>query len=183
VNLKTPSLLLRSLIALSASTLAIYGASAAQRCTPPDNAERRIYWGDLHTHTTTALSMDAYVLNTTQTPSDAYLFAKGGPSTLHDGSEHRLLRPLDFAAVTDHAEYFGLTQVCINEPERPYCKDLAEAAAENSPRGFMEMFLPLLTSGERNCLVDDKACELAEKSLWQRTIDAANSANEPCTRP
>lgn len=167
-------------VAVCCGSLVLGNAAIAETasCTPPDDAERRIYWGDLHTHT--ALSMDAYVLNTTQTPSDAYLFAKGGPSTLHDGSEHRLLRPLDFAAVTDHAEYFGLTQVCISEPERPYCKDLAEAAAENSPRGFMEMFLPLLTSGERNCLVDDKACELAEKSLWQRTIDAANSANEPC---
>jgi len=57
--------------------------------------------------------MDAYVLNTTQTPADAYMFAKGGPSVLHDGSEHRLKRPLDLAAVTDHAEYFGLTKVCI----------------------------------------------------------------------
>lgn len=147
-------------------------------CTPPDDAERRIYWGDLHTHT--ALSMDAYVLNTTQTPEDAYVFAKGGPSTLHDGSEHRLARPLDFAAVTDHAEYFGLTQICINEPQRPYCQRLAEAAAENSTRGFMEMFIPLLLRGDRNCLVDDEACAVAEKSLWRRTIDAANAANDPC---
>ena len=124
--------------------------------------------------------MDAYVLNTTQTPEDAYLFAKGGPSKLHDGSEHRLLRPLDFAAVTDHAEYFGLTKVCIDEPERPYCQQLAEAAAENSPRGFIEMFIPLLLRGDRNCLVDDDACVVAEKSLWQRIIEAANTANDPC---
>jgi len=151
---------------------------SSESCTPPDDAERRIYWGDLHTHT--ALSMDAYVLNTTKTPEDAYRFAKGGASILQDGSEHRLARPLDFAAVTDHAEYFGLTQVCIDEPERPYCKGLAEAAKENSPRGFMEMFLPLLTSGERNCLVDDQACAVAESSLWQREIDAANAANDPC---
>jgi len=171
------SFFFRSLVVLGASALGTQ-VLAAESCIPPDDSERRIYWGDLHTHT--AFSMDAYVLNTTQTPTDAYLFAKGGPSTLHDGSEHRLLRPLDFAAVTDHAEYFGLTQVCINEPQRPYCQQLAEAAAENSPRGFMEMFLPLIISGDRNCLVDDKDCVVAEKSLWRRTIDAANSANEPC---
>lgn len=140
--------------------------------------EPKIFWGDLHTHT--AFSMDAYVLNTQQTPEDAYVFAKGGPSVLHDGSEHRLSRPLDFAAVTDHAEYFGLTQVCLSEPERPFCKNLTEAAAENSTRGFREIFLPLIVGGKRNCLVDDAQCRVAERSIWQRTIAAANSANEPC---
>ncbi len=140
--------------------------------------DRRIFWGDLHTHT--AFSMDAYVLNTTQTPEDAYVFARGGPSKLHTGGTHQLKRPLDFAAVTDHAEYFGLTQVCLSEPERPYCKELAAAANEKSTRGFVQMFLPLIVSGKRNCLVDDAQCRVAERTLWQRSIDAANAANSPC---
>lgn len=155
-----------------------YAEETTGNCTPPDGAAERIYWGDLHTHT--SLSMDAYVLNTKQTPEDAYVFAKGGVSILQDGSEHRLARPLDFAAVTDHAEYFGLSQVCLTEPDRPYCKTLAEAAAENSRRGFVDIFLPLIVSGQRNCLVSDEACDIAERSLWQRTIAAANAANEPC---
>ena len=147
-------------------------------CKKGPGDERRIYWGDLHTHT--ALSMDAYVLNTRLTPADAYRFARGEALPVHGGGTHRLARPLDFAAVTDHAEYFGLTQVCSVEPERPYCQELAEAAAEDSRRGFVEMFLPLIVSGERNCLVDDAACRVAERSLWQRIIAAANAANEPC---
>jgi len=147
---------------------------ADERCAAPDSAEQRVYWGDLHTHT--AFSMDAYVLNTQSTPEDALAFAKGGPATLHTGGERRLERPLDFAAVTDHAEYFGLTQVCLDEPDHPYCKNLAEAAQEDSFRGFREIFLPLIVGGKRNCLVDDKACRVAERSLWQRTIAAANAA-------
>lgn len=138
---------------------------------------KSIYWGDLHTHT--AYSMDAYVLNTQTTPEDAYRFAQGGPITLPDGSEHKLQRPLDFAAVTDHAEYFGLINVCRNEPERPYCKELAEAAAENSRRGFVDIFLPLIVSGKRNCLVNDKRCANFEANLWRRSIDAAEAANQP----
>lgn len=140
--------------------------------------DKRIFWGDLHTHT--AFSMDAYVLNTTQTPEDAYVFARGGPSKLHTGGTHQLKRPLDFAAVTDHAEYFGLSQVCLDEPQRPYCKELAEAASENSTRGFVKMFLPLIVSGSRNCLVGDAQCRVAERTMWQRSIDAANAANVPC---
>lgn len=151
---------------------------ADDNCARPGDNSKRIFWGDLHTHT--ALSMDAYVLNTQQTPEDAYVFAKGGESRLHDGSVHRLSRPLDFAAVTDHAEYFGLSQVCADDPERPYCAMLAEAAQENSRRGFVDIFIPLILSGERNCLVDEKACAVAEQSLWARIIKAANEANEPC---
>ena len=125
--------------------------------------EKTIYWGDLHTHT--AFSMDAYVLNTQTTPEDAYRFAQGGPITLPDGSTHKLQRPLDFAAVTDHAEYFGLINVCRSDPQRPYCQELAEAAAEKSRRGFVEIFLPLIVSGERNCLVDAASCSDSEANL------------------
>ena len=139
--------------------------------------EKSIFWGDLHTHT--AYSMDAYVLNTQTTPADAYRFAQGGPITLPDGSTHQLQRPLDFAAVTDHAEYFGLINVCRSEPQRPYCQELAEAAAEKSRRGFVDIFLPLIVSGKRNCLVTDRRCRDFEANLWQRTIDAAEAANQP----
>ena len=130
----------RAIVALLLAVFTAPNLSVASDDTSQNT--KSIFWGDLHTHT--AYSMDAYVLNTQTTPEDAYRFAQGGTITLPDGSEHKLQRPLDFAAVTDHAEYFGLINVCRNEPERPYCKELAEAAAENSRRGFVEIFLPLL---------------------------------------
>jgi len=140
-------------------------------------ADKHIYWGDLHIHT--SYSMDAYVLNNQAEPADAYHFAQGGEVTLSNGDRYRLPRPLDFAAVTDHGEYFGLIHVCRTEPERPYCKALAEAAGEDSRRGFMEFFLPLLLEQDKHCLVDDAACRKAESDLWQRTIHAAETANKP----
>ena len=153
--------------------------AAATVCAASESTktEKSIYWGDLHTHT--AYSMDAYVLNTQTTPADAYRFAQGGAITLPDGSQHKLKRPLDFAAVTDHAEYFGLINVCRTEPQRAYCMELAAAAAEKSRRGFVEIFLPLIVSGTRNCLVDATSCFEFEANLWQRSIDAAEAANQP----
>lgn len=153
--------------------------AAATVCAASESTdtEKSIYWGDLHTHT--AYSMDAYVLNTQTTPEDAYLFAQGGAITLPDGTQHKLKRPLDFAAVTDHAEYFGLINVCRTEPQRAYCMELSTAAAEKSRRGFVEIFLPLIVSGERNCLVDTASCAEFEANLWQRSIDAAEAANQP----
>lgn len=140
-------------------------------------ADKHIYWGDLHIHT--SFSMDAYVLNNQAEPADAYHFAQGGEVTLANGERYRLPRPLDFAAVTDHGEYFGLIQVCRTQPERPYCQALAEAAGENSRRGFMEFFLPLLLEQDKHCLVDDSDCSVAETDLWQHTIAAAEAANQP----
>ena len=82
---------------------------------------RRAAWfGDLHVHT--ALSMDAWVRDTRTTPDAAYRFARGeavatGPLD-PDGEPtvvRQLPRALDFAAVTDHAEYLAEVARCTRE--------------------------------------------------------------------
>ena len=67
----------------------------------------KLLWGDTHTHS--SLSNDAYLLgNRFADPDTAYRFAKGEP-VLHPYHQARvrIRRPLDFLAVTDHAEYLG----------------------------------------------------------------------------
>jgi hypothetical protein len=80
-------------------------------------ATRRPLFGDLHVHT--ALSFDANSLGVRGMPADAYRFAKGEEVGLQpytaSGSPRRhvkLERPLDFAAVTDHAELLGELYLC-----------------------------------------------------------------------
>ena len=66
--------------------------------------ERKAYFGDLHVHTT--YSFDAYAFGTLATPYDAYRFAKGEAIAKNPaGFDMQLSRPLDFYAVTDHAQY------------------------------------------------------------------------------
>ncbi len=78
-------------------------------CAQRDPA-RRAFFGDLHVHT--GLSMDATIRGGTSTPDEAYRFARGEPIRLPPDRSHALARPLDFAAVTDHAEWLGETSLC-----------------------------------------------------------------------
>ena len=68
------------------------------------NPLRNAYFGETHMHT--SFSLDAYLGGTRLGPDDAYRYAKGESVSLLGQSLTRK-RPLDFAAVTDHAEYLG----------------------------------------------------------------------------
>lgn len=70
----------------------------------PENPLKSAYFGEIHVHT--ALSLDAFIAGTRLTPDMAYRFARGEPMVVN-GQRHSIVRPLDFAAVTDHAEFLG----------------------------------------------------------------------------
>jgi hypothetical protein len=80
---------------------------------------RNPYFGDLHVHT--AWSLDAYVMAALNGPDEAFRFAKGEPthSSLMNTEESKLQRPLDFSAVTDHAEWLGEYALVIDESYNP----------------------------------------------------------------
>jgi hypothetical protein len=91
-------------------------AAGAEACAARDPLRRPLF-GDLHVHT--AFSFDAATLGVRNTPADAYRFARGEEVGLQpfDAAGRplrtaRLERPLDFAAVTDHAELLGETRMC-----------------------------------------------------------------------
>jgi len=80
--------------------------------------ERRPLFGDLHVHT--SYSHDAYVSMQRNGPGDAYRYARGEALSQPDADGNptvtaRIDRPLDFTAVTDHAEYFGELALCTRD--------------------------------------------------------------------
>ncbi|HMB72099.1 MAG TPA: DUF3604 domain-containing protein [Gammaproteobacteria bacterium] len=90
---------MRGLLAVFAICCA--GIAAAQTDALPHQA----YFGDLHLHT--GFSFDAIASGAQPTPDDAYRYALG-EAVEYMGRSVRRNRPLDFLAVTDHAEYLGV---------------------------------------------------------------------------
>ena len=73
--------------------------------------DRQVFFGDLHLHT--SYSLDAAASKTETTPDDAYAYA-AGRQVSYLGQKHRRRAPLDFLAVTDHAEYLGNVRLAMS---------------------------------------------------------------------
>ena len=89
------------------------------------NPLRSPHFGDMHVHT--AWSFDASSQDTRNTPHDAYKFAKGGLMGIQPYDENnqplrhiQIDRPLDFTAVTDHAEFLGEIKMCMTAGSKGY---------------------------------------------------------------
>ena len=99
-----------------------------------DEADRRqALFGDVHIHT--QLSFDAYIFGIRRTPDDAYRYALG--ETLRHAAGYDIALkggPLDFYAVTDHAEYLGVLPT-MNDP----------ASSMSSIASAEGMFSPVFT--------------------------------------
>jgi hypothetical protein len=119
--LATPSLLVALAIASGAAAQEDW---AAREAGVPENPLKTAYFGETHIHT--SFSLDAYIGGARLTPFDAYRFAKGEAVPVNN-VQHSIGRPLDFAAVTDHAEFIG-EMLSTQMPDAPghYQEALAE---------------------------------------------------------
>lgn len=85
---------------------------------PVANPLKNAYFGDLHLHT--GYSMDAFAMSVRTTPEDSYRYAMG-ETVEYMGEPRKRMAPLDFLAVTDHAEYLGVVRDTI-DPNGPFAK-------------------------------------------------------------
>ena len=69
-----------------------------------ENPLKEAYFGETHVHT--SYSLDAYIGGARITPDEAYKFAQGA-EVFVNGQKHNIGRPLDWVAVSDHAEFIG----------------------------------------------------------------------------
>jgi hypothetical protein len=145
--------------------------------------ERNVYFGELHLHT--SWSFDAYSFqNTVVDPDAAYRYAKGEAIRHMNGEMVRRNTPLDFAAVTDHAEYLGVAQL-LADPNHPlYQKQVAAKLRSKDPKEGMEAYLELAgaIAGQRKAdddLIDPKTVG----SIWKRRRSSPSSTTHQASSP
>ena len=142
---------------------------------------KNVYFGDLHVHS--SLSFDSYIFGNRYGLNDTYKFAKGESMLNMFGEKMQISRPLDFAAVTDHAETFGLEESCadpeITEESKVTCArlespsyrfffNLRETSVARPPVSIMSA-----------AIGDKEKEERFIKSTWDKIIKAADYHYEP----
>jgi hypothetical protein len=145
------------------------------------NFPTRPFFGDTHLHT--GFSMDAGAFGARLTPRDAYVFAKGNEIRSSSGQLAKLSRPLDFLVVADHSDGMGFFPLLLGgdpnimaDPQGRKWSDMvtsgkgAEAAMEiiqNFGKGTISKAIMPLPGTP------------AYRGAWQKTIKAAEEANDP----
>lgn len=144
------------------------------------NPLRDAYFGETHMHT--AYSLDAYIGGTRLTPDDAYRIAKG-ETVIIDGKKHSRKRPLDFVAVTDHAEYLGEMYSTLVEGAPGHDQDLLRQLRNlQTLEEKQQWFLKYVVENNRGTTPRHPsffAGPETVKSAWQVAIDAAERNNVP----
>ncbi|MBJ22407.1 MAG: DUF3604 domain-containing protein [bacterium] len=140
--------------------------------------ERQAYFGDLHIHS--SWSLDAFAEGVNVGPMAAYRYARGESIPHFSGNSIQLEGPpLDFMALTEHAEYLGLTPAA-SKPEHPIRKqplirswkgkdiDLRRLAWKKIFKSFIDRdVLPALTT------------DSIVGPAWRSLVELANRENQP----
>jgi hypothetical protein len=148
-----------------------------------ENPQKDAYFGETHVHT--SFSLDAYIGGTRLTPFDAYRFAKGEDVSVNNVLRN-IGRPLDFVAVSDHAEFLGemLSTQASTAPGH-YQEALTELRGLNDIDEQRAWFLKYVIKNMRSGSPEHPpfyAGPETTKSAWKDVVVAAAEAHyEPGT--
>jgi hypothetical protein len=146
-----------------------------------ESATRNLLWGDLHIHT--AFSYDAFTMGVRGLPDDAYTYMKGGTIEHALGFPIRARRPLDFGAVTDHAEYLGVPRHLAEGGQAE--SDALRAAIRSGSRlrmswNFVRVIYSQMSSREtREEVFGVPGMEEVSLAAWSQISEAAERHNDP----
>jgi hypothetical protein len=172
---------------LVTSESAMRGTAGGDRLVCPGfvPGKKNPYFGDLHAHS--SFSLDVYAFGVRNGPWKAYRFAKGDPVQLVNGSTKQLRAPLDFAAVTDHAETIGMMNLCTypqyrNDRACRTFRYLSNQHPDGSNPAFKFMGSLALVPPRYpvQCRGRVPACRAGEQDSWRLLRQATQEANDPC---
>ncbi|MEG9863055.1 MAG: DUF3604 domain-containing protein [Parvularculales bacterium] len=148
---------------------------------PAVNPLHNVYFGELHLHT--HFSFDSYIFGNRLTPHQSYQFAKGQQVKSRAGETMQLAVPLDFAAVTDHAEGFALPRQCASSTTGQSMRELCA----QMERPNINLFLKLREAGEKRppepvaetSEAEDAEARIFARETWAEIVATAKAHNDP----
>ena len=141
----------------------------------PDN----VFFGDTHFHTN--LSFDAGLVGTSLDANAGFRFARGEEVRSNTGQRVQLIRPLDFLAITDHAELIGLAPMLQSSDPLLLADPWGKWAHErfnSGQEGRMELFAEIIRLSTVEG-VNPFSSDEAAVSIWKRFVALADSYNDP----
>lgn len=153
------------------------GAAAAPGVAAvPAAGDRVALFGDLHLHT--SFSADAAAVRTDTTPDDAYRYAMGEPVS-YLGQTIRRRAPLDFLAVTDHAEYLGNVRLAMANKLSVPGDGWPDLLADRGAGAKMMALMTRVVRGIRGLDTPGLTNPEQVHTNWQEEVAAAQRHNRP----
>ena len=159
------------------------GAPAKQtrsdpRAAIPRNPEKDAFFGDLHVHS--SWSLDAFVFKVRATPEDAYRYARGEAIDHVSGERIRMQGPpLDFVAVSEHANYMGVPVALLDETDPRHRLPVVQRMLDDDPLKSAPAMSRLLTSFTGNPRFERLRPGDLRAPAWKRLVDLADRKNVP----
>lgn len=141
-------------------------------------SERKALFGAVHVHTQN--SFDGFTNGSITTPANAYEWAQGKPIPGNaDGMQFQINTPLDFYAVSDHAELNGVFPK-MADPEHPLSKHpMAARILSEDPNTAMQAFGEVLLNFSTGNL-DPAFTDLdLSRSVWSENVETADTFYKP----
>jgi hypothetical protein len=166
----------------SGSSLGADSAGEPGRSSGKPNPLNNVYFGEQHLHTQN--SPDAFAMGTRNTTDDAYNFARGKAVKKNtSGKMVQKKTPYDWAAVTDHAEYFGVfpmfsdpnSALMKKQKNNPLVKMIMSGDIKKGDEAFGKLAITL-TENQPDMNFEDP--EIIG-SAWKKHIEVTNKHYEP----
>ena len=124
--------------------------------------------------------MDAFVFTTRTTPEDSFRYAMG-ETVQYMGKPEKRLVPLDFLAVTDHAEYLGAIREVVN-PNGPFAgTEWQKNLSSTDPKVAGQSFMKLIASTTANKPLPEFNDPKILRSAWDTYAAMADKYYKPGT--
>ena len=140
-------------------------------------APDRVFWGESHLHS--SYSWDAGLVGNTLGPDEAYRFAKGEQVMASSGQQVKLVRPLDWLVVADHAESLGVAVLIERSDPAILKSEVGRETHDLSKEGkiyeaFANWGLKVIVEGD-----DPLKDPVLTRTVWEEIIDHAENHNTP----